>query len=139
MRRFLRGSSSRDPKEDENEKKKPKYRSPELQKFECASGQAMCFYVPPVFMRIFIIWWRTHALPHLSKISVHNTSSSLIFSCKALIFIRGRALLWLSSSYMISPSACHFRIFAMFANYLMLGIFMNIVHGTWRLSLILLL
>ena len=139
MRRFLRGSSSRDPKDDENERRNPSIRSPELQKFERASGQAMCSYVSLVFMRIFITWWRTQALPHLLKISAHNTSSSLIFSCKALISIQGRVLLWLSSSYMISPSTCHFRIFAMFANCLLLGIFMNLVHETWKLSSIQLL
>ena len=134
MRRFLRGSSSRDPKEDENEKKNPSIRSLESRKFDRVSGQATCSYAPLEFMRTFITWWRTHALPHLLKISVHNTSSSLIFSCKALISIEGRVLLWLSSKFMISPSACHSRIFAMFANYLTLGIFMNLVHGTWKLS-----
>jgi len=81
----------------------------------------------------------TQALPPSLKISVCNTSSSLISSYKALTSIRGRILLWLSLNFMISPSACHSRIFAMFANYLTLGIFMNLVHGTWKLSSIQLL
>ena len=91
-------------------------RSPELQKFERVSGQAMCSYAPPDFMRTSTTWWRTQALPPLLKISVRNTSSSLISSYKALTSIRGRILLWLSSNFMISPSACHCRNFCNVCN-----------------------
>ncbi len=88
MRMFLRGSSSRDPKDDGSEKK-PKYLVPRVAEVRACEWPSDVFLRAAGIYEDFYHYLVENAglTAFVEEMSVRNTSSSLISSYKALTSI----------------------------------------------------